>query len=47
MKIIVVNVYRILIDEKEYDTDNATEALKMYLAEEPALEEGDVIQIRR
>lgn len=47
MTIIVVSEYGTLIDEKTYDTENATEAVKMYMAEDPVLEEGDRIQIRR
>ena len=47
MTIIVVSEYGTLVDEKTYDTENATEAVKMYMAEDPVLEEGDRIQIRR
>lgn len=47
MRIIVISEYGTLIDENEYETNNATEALRLYLDEEqPVLATGDVIQIR-
>ena len=47
MKIIVISEYGTLIDENEYETNNAAEALRLYLDEEqPVLATGDVIQIR-
>ena len=47
MRIIVINGNGTLIDENEYETNNAAEALRLYLDEEqPILTIGDVIQIR-
>ena len=47
MKIIVISEWGTLIDENEYETDNAAKALRLYLDEEqPVLTTGDVIQIR-
>ena len=47
MKIIVISEYGTLIDENEYETNNAAEALRLYLDEEhPVLATGDEIQIR-
>lgn len=47
MRIIVISENGTLIDENEYETNNAAEALRLYLNEEqPVLTTGDVIQIR-
>ena len=47
MQIIVISEWGTLIDENEYETNNAAEALRLYLDEEqPILTTGDVIQIR-
>ena len=47
MIITVISEYGTLIDEHEYETENATEALRLYLDEEqPVLAVGDTIQIR-
>ena len=46
MRITVENANGTLIDENHYATDNATEALRMYLDKEhPILADGDVIKI--
>lgn len=48
MTIVVTDENGCLIDEQDFDTDDANEALKWYLdADTTTLEEGDRIQFRR
>ena len=47
MTIVMTNDVGCLIEEKYYDTDDATEAVREFVNSDVTFAEGDMIQIRR